>query len=58
MKKTKRTISVDADLWIETQARARQLRLSASWIAEEALREYLKPLKRRRKESQCRSACG
>lgn len=41
-RKERRTIAVDPGVWKETRDAARKLRVSASWVSETALREYLK----------------
>jgi len=41
IKKDKRSITVDASIWKLMQARARRLRVSTSWLAEEAFRDHL-----------------
>ena len=35
------TIYIDPDVWRQLQAEARERRVSASWLTEEVLREFL-----------------
>lgn len=42
MAKTRKTISVDPRVWERTRQEAGRLRVSHSWVAETALRKYLR----------------
>jgi hypothetical protein len=39
--KTTRNINIDLDIWNRVIAEARKRRVSASWLTEEVLREFL-----------------
>ncbi len=39
--KIRRSMTIDPDVWHQAQEEARRKRVSASWLTEEALREFL-----------------